>query len=178
MTQQIDITEAKVYVGTYRKYNGGSLFGKWLELSDYSDSEEFYWACAQLHKDEEDPEFMFQDYENIPKGLIQESGISENTFDVLEALRNMTESQREPFQIWCTNGHHSLADKDIDDLISDFDCDFIGWYRNEEDFAMELIENRDDLTDFARQYFDYEAYARDLFCGDYWCEGGYVFHNA
>ena len=39
------LSEAKVYVGTYAKYNNGSLFGAWLDLSDYSDKEEFYEAC-------------------------------------------------------------------------------------------------------------------------------------
>ena len=42
-----DLLEAKIYVGTYRKYNEGSLFGKWLTLSDYSDKDEFYEACGK-----------------------------------------------------------------------------------------------------------------------------------
>ena len=67
------LSEASVYVGTYGKYNNGSLFGAWLDLSDYADKEEFYEACRELHKDEEDAEFMFQDYENIPENLISES---------------------------------------------------------------------------------------------------------
>ena len=31
------LSEASVYVGTYGKYNNGSLFGAWLDLSDYAD---------------------------------------------------------------------------------------------------------------------------------------------
>ena len=31
------LSEVKVYVGTYAKYNNGSLSGAWLDLSDYSD---------------------------------------------------------------------------------------------------------------------------------------------
>ena len=58
---------------TYGKYNNGSLSGAWLDLSDYSDKEEFYEACRELHKDEEDAEYMFQDWENVPEGLIGES---------------------------------------------------------------------------------------------------------
>ena len=46
------LSEARVYVGTYGKYNNGSLFGAWLDLSDYSDKEDFYEACRELHKDE------------------------------------------------------------------------------------------------------------------------------
>ncbi len=51
----------RVYVGTYAKYNDGNLFGKWFDLEDYTDLDEFYEACADLHADEEDPELMFQD---------------------------------------------------------------------------------------------------------------------
>ena len=40
-----DLSNVKVYVGTYGKYNNGSLFGAWLDLSNYSDKEEFYEAC-------------------------------------------------------------------------------------------------------------------------------------
>lgn len=178
MTHQINISEAAVYVGTYAKYNNGSIFGKWLNLSDYADKEEFYDACHELHNDEEGPEFMFQDYENIPEGLISECSISNNIFEVIEAFENMEENQKEPFLIWCNNGHRSLSEEDIDDLISAFESDYIGKYDSEEDFASELVEERNDLSDFAKQYFDYEACARDLFLGDYWSEDGYVFYNS
>ncbi|OWP74659.1 antirestriction protein ArdA [Flavobacterium oreochromis] len=48
-----------IYISTYQKYNEGSLFGKWFELSDYADYDDFLEAIKELHKDEEDPEFMF-----------------------------------------------------------------------------------------------------------------------
>ena len=68
------LSEARVYVGTYGKYNNGSLFGAWLNLSDYLDKEDFYEACRELHKDEEDAEFMFQDWENVPGELLHLAG--------------------------------------------------------------------------------------------------------
>ncbi len=177
MAQQINTSEASVYVGTYAKYNGGSIFGEWLNLSDYANKAEFYTACRDLHQDEEDPEFMFQDYENIPKGLIDESWISDNIFEVLEALEDMDETRKDAFLLWCDNGHYKLSESDINDLISDFDNDYIGEYDSEEDFAYEQVEQMD-LPEFAKRYFDYESFARDLFCGDYWSESGHVFYNS
>jgi len=57
---------ARIYVGTYAKYNAGSIKGAWLDLEDYSDRDAFLEACRELHKDEQDPEFMFQSLsENI-----------------------------------------------------------------------------------------------------------------
>jgi len=70
----------KLYVGTYAKYNRGSLAGAWLNLDDYRNADEFAAACRRLHRDERDPEFMFQDVETDPgadwqEGLYSESGI-------------------------------------------------------------------------------------------------------
>lgn len=172
----INIADAAIYVGTYKKYNEGSLGGKWLKLSDYANKNEFYKACKKLHKDEQDPEYMFQDYENIPESLIDESWISDRFFEVRDAIEDLEEPQKEPFLIWCNNGNRDLSQEDIDDLISAFENAYIGEYDSEVDFARELIAEREDLTDFAKEYFDYEAYARDLFLGDYWSDGGYVFH--
>jgi antirestriction protein len=70
----------KIYVGTYHKYSSGSIAGKWMELDDYADKSEFYEACAKLHKDERDPEFMFQDYENIPEGMVSECSVDEKVW--------------------------------------------------------------------------------------------------
>ena len=95
------LSEAKVYVGTYGKYNIGSLSGAWLDLSDYSDKEEFYEACRELHKDEEDAEYMFQDWENVPEGLIGESWISENFFSLRDAVEDLDDTEQEAFFVWC-----------------------------------------------------------------------------
>ena len=59
--EAVTLSEAKIYVSTYVKYNAGSIFGKWLDLSDYSDKDEFNEACRELQKDEEDAEYMYQD---------------------------------------------------------------------------------------------------------------------
>ena len=45
-----------VYCGTYGKYNNGSLFGLWLDITKFNDYDEFIDVCRQLHADEEDPE--------------------------------------------------------------------------------------------------------------------------
>ena len=91
------LSEARIYVGTYAKYNEGSIFGKWMDLSDYSDIAEFYDTCRKLHGDETDPELMFQDWENIPSALIGESWLAENIFEVIEAISTLCETEQEAF---------------------------------------------------------------------------------
>jgi len=58
----------KLYVGTYHKYNSGSIQGEWVDLDDFNNKDEFLEYCAELHKDEDDPEFMFQDSDSDTAG--------------------------------------------------------------------------------------------------------------
>ena len=170
-----NLSEAQIYVGTYAKYNEGSIFGKWFDLSDFSDIKDFYDACRQLHNDEQDPELMFQDWENIPDGLIGESWLSENFFEIAEKISGLSETQQEAFNVWLDYTSSDIATEDINNLVSSFEDTYQGEYANEEDFAYELVENCYDLPEFAKTYFDYEKFARDLFIGDYWYEDGFVF---
>lgn len=173
-----DLNIAKIYVGTYGKYNDGSIAGKWLDLSDYSDKDEFMKACAELHKDEYDPEFMFQDWEYIPDDLICESWLSDSFFDVRDAMDDLEDTEKEPFMTWCNHCSRNIAEEDINELISSFRDDYQGKYDDEEDYANEIITECYDLPEFALTYFDYEKFARDLFMCDYWFEDNYVFRNS
>ena len=172
------ILEAKIYVGTYAKYNNGSLAGAWLDLSNYSDKEEFYEACRDLHEDEEDAEYMFQDWENVPEGLIGESWISENFFTLRDAVEDLDDTEREAFFVWCDYKRCDLGEEDADNLVCDFRDEYQGEYKDEEDFAYKILEEIYDLPEFAKTYFDYEKFARDLFKCDYWMDQGFVFRLA
>lgn len=172
------LSEARIYVGTYAKYNEGSIFGKWMDLSDYSDSEEFYNACRELHSDEKDPELMFQDWENIPSALIGESSLADNIFEIIETVGSLSETQQEAFGVWLNYSSSDIALEDITDLISSFEDDYQGEYKDEEDYAYEIVEQCYDLPEFAKTYFDYEKFARDLFIGDYWFDNGFVFRRS
>lgn len=161
-----DLLDAKVYVGTYKKYNEGSLFGKWLDLADYSDKEEFYEACAKLHSDEEDAEFMFQDWEGVPDGLITECSISETIFELIEQVDKI-----EPFDAFLAFldfTSYSLEDEELGYLISKFRDSYAGEFDSEEDFAEHFVENNYELPCFTKDYFDYKKFAYTLFITDYY----------
>lgn len=170
-----NLNEARIYVGTYGKYNSGTLCGAWLNLSGYSDKEEFLEACRELHNDEKDPEFMFQDWENIPEGLISESWLSENFFDLRDAVNDLSDTEQEAFFVWCNHNLSDLGKEDVCDLVNRFKDLYVGKYDDEEDFAYQMVEECYDLPDFAKTYFDYEKFARDLFMCDYYFEDGFVF---
>lgn len=91
------LKDMAVYVGTYAKYNSGSIAGKWLKLADYANKAEFLKACYEVHKDEEDPELMFQDYENVPSWMISESSIDAEIWSLepeKETGKQTTEQKR------------------------------------------------------------------------------------
>lgn len=153
-------------------------FGKWLDLFDYWDKDEFMEACRELHKDEQDPEFMFQDYENIPEALISECWLSDKFFELRDAIEKLSETEQEAFFVWCDHHNSDISGEDADDLISSFEDDYQGEYKDEEDYAYEIVEECYDLPEFAKTYFDYSAFARDLFITDYWMDNGFVFRCA
>ena len=45
------MTDPKIYVGTYAKYNAGDLSGDWLSLRDFETFEDLIEACMALHSD-------------------------------------------------------------------------------------------------------------------------------
>lgn len=170
--------EARVYVGTYRKYNEGSIEGEWLDLADYSDKHEFYEACRQLHADEDDPEFMFQDWEEIPEGMIGECWINDNIFELIQS-DDLSDDETEAFMAWASWTGEDLASMDVSNAIERFRDQYCGEYDSEKAFAMEIASDEIDNNDsWIARYFDYDAFARDLFICDYTYWDGYVFNMA
>ena len=91
------ISSPRVYVGTYGKYNAGSLAGAWLDLSKFKDFDAFMNECRRVHKDERDPEFMIQDVECWPDGFSAPECISREEFDdVMTAWRESAEEAERP----------------------------------------------------------------------------------
>jgi antirestriction protein len=166
----------KIYVGTYSKYNNGSIFGKWFDLSDYSDKDEFIEACLELHNDEEDPELMFQDYENIPESFISESHIDDEFWPFYEEFSQMDENRQEALLIFSSDFGYKLTDSDI---IEKFEESYQGEWNSEEDFAQNLFNELylHEVPEFMQYYIDYEKFSRDLFMGDYSYYNGHVFNR-
>jgi len=122
-------TTAKIYVGTFAKYNNGSIEGAWLTLSDYSDAEEFLTACAELHSDEVDAELMFQDYEGFPKDLYSESMSESELEKVYEYMEVMDQIEGWDDSDWISaHNTYCIENNNSDDEIFGFDDDFFNTY--------------------------------------------------
>lgn len=160
----------RIYVGTYAKYNDGNLFGKWFDLEDYTDRDDFYKACAELHADEEDPEFMFQDWEGILSNMIDESYVSPECWSLLDAYEKYDE-----------DAVNAYCDCFGEWNERDFNECYRGRYDSWEHMAEELLEEIGELNriqENLRYYFDYEKYANDLrISGDFTEQDGHYFWN-
>lgn len=155
-----------VYVGTYKKYNNGNLAGEWIDITDFADWTEFVEYCQNLHADEEEPELMFQDYDNMPKGI----ELCEDTFELLQEYSNH-ENQEALNAFIELYGYLN---------IDDFEDKYQGEYDSKKDFAYYIVDecyNLEKMMGSLSSYFDYDAFARDLFIYDYDYCNGYVFRS-
>lgn len=153
--------QPSVYVGTYGKYNDGSLCGLWIDLSTFNGYDDFIDFCKAIHADEEDPELMAQDYEGFPRQWYNEGFMSEDDFDnIIEYSELCDKYSREAVDDYM----------EFHDELDDFEEAYCGEWDSEEDFARHIISECYDLEKSMGQlanYFDYEAFGRELFMWDY-----------
>ena len=151
-----------LYCGTYGKYNSGNFNGMWVNVSTFDSYEDFKTFCLAIHADEEEPELMYQDGENIPDSLYHES-MGEEEFNKIAKYCELCDdygvSAVDDFLEWDST----------DDLDRMHDA-YVGEYDSKEDFARETVNDCYDLEKMMGKlacYFDYEALARDLFVNGY-----------
>lgn len=159
-----------IYCGTYAKYNNGDLSGMWIDLDSFYDFDDFINFCKAIHADELEPELMFQDYEGFPEEFFSESGMSEWEWEQIQKYITIS---------------HRFSKEAADDFIEfkgsieGFENFYFGRFDSEEDFARNIIEesyNLEHMMGNLEIYFDYAAYARDLFLTDfYFGSNGHIF---
>ena len=146
---------------TYHKYNEGRpLAGMWLDLYTFSCYEDFVAACRWLHRDEQDPEFAYLDYENYPDEWYSESGLDEATFERILEYADLDDDEQEAFRAFLD----VTSDSDAD--FSDFRERYCGRWDSEEEFAQHLADELcmfDNVPESITRFFDFKAFARELF---------------
>ena len=173
--------EQRVWIGSLERYNAGELIGRWFDLEDFSSARELEQAArahilARVGKlahqfrrwasndngryTDPTEELWIFDHE----GLIgSEMGIGE-AWSQWETLEAIDEGQRAAFQAYAEHIGAAYADAD------NFEEAYAGEWRSEEEYADELAEELGLVNESAGgswHYFDSEAFARDLFMGDY-----------
>lgn len=135
---EVEMTHPAVYVGTYRKYNNGSLFGEWVDLTKFDTYEDFMRYIRKLHKDERDPEFMMQDFEGYPESWYYESGMSKDTFNKIKEYWEAFDGDDVKKQAY----EQFVRYWGVDDgnTVEDFNNRYLGTWDSEYDYVDEMIE--------------------------------------
>ena len=123
--EAMNLSEARIYVGTYTKYGSGSLQGEWVDLADIYDHDEFMERCAEIHEDEEEPEYMFQAWEEIPEELVSESHLDEYFFELRDELDSLNDMEKEAFWVWA-DGNNIKLTQDAYSLVKAFLSAYMG----------------------------------------------------
>ena len=156
VNESVDVDSPRIYVGTYAKYNDGSIDGEWVDLTDFAhDYDGFVKHCREIHKDEKDPEFMIQDYEGFPRKWYHEAGLpTEEEFDKIIEISELDDSEK--------NAYAAYLELDFsDDSIEAFREHYYGTYDGDYDLGMDFVD-RIGMPDNPEQYFDYDRFGRDL----------------
>ena len=98
--ENMDLNNAEVAVTTQHILDGKEYKDYWVQMSDYSDMGEFLCACSDLFPEEEDPEYRYAKWENIPDRLINREWICPNFFEIRDAMERLDENEREYFVTW------------------------------------------------------------------------------
>ena len=178
---------SRIYVASLSDYNSGRLFGKWLDLVDYADAEDVNSAIVEMLDESEEPgaeEFAIHDYEGFAGFKIGEYDRLEDVFKLHEALEEL-EYDAVPFVLWAENQGYSPLD--AVDNVESFREAFIG-QTNVSDYAYEYVQDcvfTPETPEMLKNYFNYEAFARDLVLGGDIYEltapdfgSTYLFHSA
>ena len=164
-----------VFCCTYHKYNEGRpLAGMWLDLYTFSSYEDFIAACRWLHRDESDPELMYLDFENYPTEWYSESYMGEDTFERILEYADLDSDEQEAFKAFLD------VTSDSDVSFDDFRERYCGEWDSEEAFAEHLVDELDmfhNVPESVSRFFNYKAFARELFMSDYDFSDGYVFRT-
>lgn len=158
----------RIYLTNLGKYNEGELVGKWVDLPTTNGFDEH---LEEIGINEEYEEWFITDYETDIDGLeIHEYSNIEELDELAETLENLADYEKEVVEAMISEGY-SLEDalEKKDDCMIYYDC------HDMEDVAREYIEETGllhDVPDTLQNYFDFEAYGRDMSF-----EGTFVFTN-
>ncbi|KTD56766.1 antirestriction protein [Legionella santicrucis] len=150
----------QIYVACLASYNNGVLHGKWIEANQDADSiyNEVY---EMLHDSptENAEEFAIHDFEGFGSAQLGEYDSIDDVAELAAFIAKHGELGAELV------GYSSI--EDAEKLLAE---NYHGAYDSEVDFAHAIFDDcysNAAIPENLMFYFDYDAFARDLFISDY-----------
>lgn len=162
--------EPRIYVACLAAYNNGKLHGAWLDATDADDIREGIAAMLKASPEPGAEEWAIHDHEGFGGMHVGENP----DLDKLAELAACISEHGEAFCAYASNVGYEHADAE------GFQECYQGEFRSEEEFAEQLAEDIgavDRNATWPNNHIDWEAAARDLFCGDYYMIDGHVFRS-
>lgn len=149
----------RIHYWELSNYNGGNLIGKWFDLEDVTEAEHSQERAEWLEEltnstGELCEEWIVGDVEDVPSEYVSEWSISSEFFELEEAVQT-SGLDRAVF----------LAGISLGIPISSIEDAYYGEYRSDTELAEAYIDSTgmlSDVPDSIANYFDYEAFGRDL----------------
>lgn len=167
----IDNSHPSIYLSTWENYNNGSLQGDWIDLSEFNSYDEFLNHCKKMFPKEKYPEYMIQDYENMPEGNWGEYHfIQEEDFDFIkEWNEELDTTEKEAYNTYVQiTGNHADIDGFRDAYMGEFDSG--------EDYAAYCVDEGYISKDTLLQFIDYAQLWRNLSTDGVHFEDGFIFN--
>lgn len=127
----IEDNAPSVYIADLEAYNNGRLVGKWFNLLDYSDADEFNEAVADFLKETGAEEYAVHDFENIPRSM-QSEYLGVKDFEKFYEMIDLARDKDLPLEV-VMEVSNELGESAVDE--------FYGVYDSEEDFAQQLVDD-------------------------------------
>lgn len=169
----------KIYVADLAEYNAGRLYGKWLDLNDFTDAEELKTAAYSVPKinpysgGRERNEYAIHDYD-LDYSCDPDFGEYPDLDDIFR-YHELCGEYGEAFAVWYSlNGGYRDRDKWEDCFNESFYGEVDSYAALAEQFVDEGLFG--EIPDAIINYIDYEAIGRDLRM-DYTIEAGYCFRD-
>tara|TARA_R100000808_G_C2096815_1_gene115263 strand:+ start:196 stop:711 length:516 start_codon:yes stop_codon:yes gene_type:complete len=163
----------RIYVACLASYNSGILYGAWIDC-DQSE-EDIRDAISEMLADsptEGAEEYAIHDYEGWQGATLY----AYHDIGELSDFAELLEEHGEAYALWCAH-----VGADYGNSGNEFQDAYCGEWSSELEYAEHIIDECYTLEGIMAQYFDYEAFARDLFMDMFSIESSghtvYVFDN-
>ena len=174
----------EAYVTNMGKYNEGALVGEYLKFP--TTMEEVQALLKRIGIDGVRYEkFFITSFDGDVLGLYDHLGEYENLDELNHLaclLSELDQSELEKFEAVIDSGEHTSSVADLINLAQNLDCyEFYVGVTDDETLGRIYAEDMEmiDIPEHLRNYFDYEAYGRDIRINDdgHFAPGGYVLNN-
>jgi len=152
----------RVYVACLASYNAGRLHGRWLDAVDLDELREGVAVMLAASPAPDAEEWAIHDHEGFGPLRLSE-------YESLERVAELGAAIADHGPAFATYASHIGQDHATPE---GFEEAFRGEWQSEREFAEELARDLGYLAEIdgnpLAYHIDWESWARELFCGDYW----------